>query len=57
MRKPYSIKEAADLLNVSIGMVYKLVKSKKLKSFRLGDRWLIPVDAIDEVLASAGKDK
>jgi excisionase family DNA binding protein len=56
MRKPLSVKETSNLLGVSIPMVYKLVKSKQIRSFRLGDRWIIPADAIDELL-SVGKEE
>jgi len=47
------MKETAARLGVSVWLVKKAVRDGTLPSVKLGDRRLIPVDAVEEPLAQA----
>ncbi len=47
--KFYSVKETAQILNITRAGVYGLVKKGKIPHLRLGDRILIPKKFIDEL--------
>jgi len=49
-----SVPEAAQLLSVSKSFTYELVASGALESVQLGRRVLVPVGAIDRLIASGG---
>ena len=51
-RKSVRPAEAARLLGVSREMVYVLMRSGQLRSIQLGRARLIPIAALDELLAS-----
>lgn len=52
---PYLTPEqTADLLGCSVGLVRDLLNKGDLKGFRLGRRWRITQEAIDEFIASGG---
>jgi excisionase family DNA binding protein len=46
----YSLEETAAVLGVHPNTVKKFVRSGELPSRRLGDRWLIPVAALEDWL-------
>ncbi len=54
----YSVSEAAEVLGISTGLVYRLVKNGTLPSVRLGDkRLVIPHRALEvEINRRAGLD-
>ena len=45
--------ETARVLGIGRTFVYQLLASGKLESFKLGRRRLVPVDAIDRLVAEA----
>ena len=49
----YTIKEAMQILRVSRMTLMKLLEAKKLRSVRVGARWLIPTDAMKDFLQGA----
>ena len=52
-RRAYSMRETAARLGVSVWLIKKAVRDGTLPSVKLGDRRLIPVDAVEELLAQA----
>ena len=53
LRRTVSVKEAARLLGVSRTTAYECVHRGEIRTIRLGRRILIPLNVIDELLASA----
>jgi excisionase family DNA binding protein len=51
-RRVLRVEEAAELLGVGRSLVYDLIREKRLRSFKVGSRRLIPVAAIDELVAA-----
>ncbi|MBM0255972.1 helix-turn-helix domain-containing protein [Micromonospora sp. 4G55] len=45
------VEEAARALGIGRSLVYDLIRSGRLRSFKVGSRRLIPAAAIDEVIA------
>jgi excisionase family DNA binding protein len=52
-RRAYSVKETAARLGVSVWLIEKAIRNGTLASLKLGDRRLIPADAVEELLAQA----
>jgi excisionase family DNA binding protein len=48
------VEEAAGLLGISRGLAYELVKRGELPSLRLGRRLVVPLSALEELVAGAG---
>ncbi|MEV4764709.1 MULTISPECIES: helix-turn-helix domain-containing protein [unclassified Micromonospora] len=46
------VEEAAQALGIGRSLVYDLIRSGRLRSFKVGSRRLIPSVAIDEVIAT-----
>ncbi|MHB8509913.1 MAG: helix-turn-helix domain-containing protein [Candidatus Dormibacteria bacterium] len=47
-KRAYSLREAADVLNISVPFAYRLARRQELPGgFRLGGRWLFGKDAVD----------
>lgn len=46
------VEEAARALGIGRSLVYDLIRSGRLRSFKVGSRRLIPAAAIDEVIAN-----
>ena len=46
------VEEAARALGIGRSLVYDLIRSGHLRSFKVGSRRLIPVAAIDETIAN-----
>jgi excisionase family DNA binding protein len=46
----YTVKEAAAALGVSTDLVYSAIQRGELRAVKLGNRVLIPADALDELL-------
>jgi excisionase family DNA binding protein len=51
-----TVPEAADRLRVSKWMLYNLIRSRRLRSVKIGDRRLVPVVALQEFLISLQED-
>ena len=52
-KRAYSVKETEACLGVSVRLVAKAIANGTLASFKVGDRRLVPVDAVEELLAQA----
>jgi excisionase family DNA binding protein len=52
-RRVLSVQETADALDLSKSSVYRAINSGRLSSVRVGARRLVPITAIDALLASA----
>ena len=52
-RLAMSVQETAAQLGVSVRLVAKAIANGTLRSFKFGDRRLVPVDAVEELLAQA----
>ncbi len=46
------VEEAARALGIGRSLVYDLIRSGRLRSFKVGSRRLIPIAAIDEVITN-----
>lgn len=47
--------EAAEMLRVGHNAIYTLLKSGKLKGFRVGRVWKIPKEAVEEYVRDSAK--
>jgi excisionase family DNA binding protein len=45
------VEDAAQLLNVGRSAVYDLIRSRRLRTVKIGARRLVPREAIDETIA------
>lgn len=48
VRSTLTTKEAAEYLGISVDMVFKMVREKRIPHFRVGRRILFRVSSIDE---------
>jgi excisionase family DNA binding protein len=48
----YTIHEAASLLGISTQQCYMLSRAGKLPAFKLGGKWIIPKEALHNLLES-----
>lgn len=48
-----TVEEAGEVLGISRGLAYELVKRGELPALRLGRRLVVPVDALEAMVASA----
>lgn len=51
----YTVKEAATMLSLSLGITYGLVRDGSIPAIRMGGRWLIPRRAFHAWLDSVGE--
>ncbi len=47
-----TIEDMCSILLIGRNTAYRLLKSKKIKAFRIGKVWKIPMSAIDEFILS-----
>ena len=52
-RLTYTVEEAAQLLGISRGLAYELVKAGEIPSVQLGRRLVVPRAALHSMLAAA----
>lgn len=52
----YRVEEAAEALRLTRDAIYELIRSGQLRSFKVGRRRLIPIDALAEYVASMSGD-
>jgi len=50
------VEEAARALGIGRSLVYDLIRTGRLRSFKIGRRRLIPADAIDEAIAALSEE-
>lgn len=53
-RMTVTVEEAAEMLGVSRSLAYKLVQRNELPSLRLGRRLVVPVRALERLVADDG---
>jgi len=51
------VEEAARALGIGRSLVYDLIRSGRLRSFKVGSRRLIPAAAIDETIANLSREE
>jgi len=52
-----TVEEAAEVLKISRPSAYQAVQRGEIPVIRIGRRILVPVAALDKMLASAGKER
>lgn len=52
----YRVEEAAEALRLTRDAVYELIRSGQLRSFKVGRRRLVPIEALTEYVASMSGD-
>lgn len=53
LKEVFSVEETAKILGISRGLLYKIIYSGELKSFKVGSRRLITKAALNEYISSA----
>jgi excisionase family DNA binding protein len=53
-RRTYSVGEVADLLGISRSTAYECVHRGEIPALRFGQRLVVPIDAIEDLLDSVG---
>lgn len=56
-KKTYTVEEAATALGIGRSLAYELIRAKRIPVLRLGKRIVIPVLALDRMLAEAGQER
>lgn len=56
-RVTVSVEEAAKILGVSRGSAYLAARTGELPTIRIGKRLIVPVAALEKMLASAGAEE
>ena len=56
-RVTVSVEEAGRLLGISRGSAYEAARRGDIPTIRIGKRLIVPVAALQRMLASAGKDQ
>ena len=54
-RRTVSVDQAAKILGIGRSAAYEGVKTGDIPAIRVGGRWLVPLAALDKMLADAGK--
>jgi excisionase family DNA binding protein len=55
-RELLTVPEAAERLGISEWMLHNLIRSRRLRTIKIGDRRLIPVTALRAFLATAEEE-
>jgi len=56
-KRAYSIRELAEAYGVSVSLVRLEIARKRLRTLRIGDRVLIPVEAVEQWLRLGDDDR
>lgn len=48
--KTFSVHELCSMLNIGRNTAYTLIKTKKLKAFKIGKSWKIPASSVEEYI-------
>jgi excisionase family DNA binding protein len=51
--KVYTVREFAKVMKLSESMAYRMCREGKVKTVKFGDRYLIPVKVVDDILSQA----
>ena len=54
-RRTLTVEECARFLGIGRSAAYEGVRSGQIPAVRVGGRWLVPLVALDKMLAEAGK--
>ena len=54
--KTLTIQELCSTLNIGRNTAYALIKAKKLKAFKIGKNWKIPVSSIEDYIRQSISD-
>lgn len=57
MVKCLSVKEAQQILDVSRTTIYALIKTPGFPAARIGKRWIVPQDALEEWIRNGGTEQ
>ena len=52
----YTVDEAAEALRIGKDAIYELIRSDQLRSFKVGRRRLVPIQAVSEYVARVSGD-
>lgn len=55
MKLVYTVQEAGALLGLSRGSAYEAARRGELPTLKIGRRIVVPIQALEEMLASAGE--
>ena len=55
MQKYIDTKEVMEILGMSSATVYRLITQKKLPAVKIGGKWKISIEALDELLQEQRK--
>ncbi len=45
--KTYSAKDVADIIGVTVSMVYKMIRNNAIPYIQIGKRYVIPIDSFN----------
>jgi excisionase family DNA binding protein len=48
-----TVREFASVMKISDGLAYRMCREGKIRTVRFGDRYLIPIKVVDEILDGA----
>lgn len=54
MEKFLSVKEVAEKLSVTTKTIQRYIKAGKIEAVKMGNRWKIPEQALDEFIRAGG---
>ncbi len=56
-KRTYSVEEAAKILGIGRSAAYQAVRTGEIPAIRIGKRLLIPVQALEQLLSTATRDR
>ena len=56
-RRTYSVEEAAQILGIGRASAYQAVHAREIPSIKFGSRLVVPKAALDNMIASAGREQ
>ena len=52
-KRTYTVEEAAKILGIGRSAAYQAVGTGEIPAIRIGKRWLVPVQALEQLLSTA----
>jgi len=56
-KRTYSVEEAAKILGIGRSAAYQAVGTGEIPAIRIGKRLLVPVQALEQLLSTATRDR